>query len=326
MVHRLGVYVHSSPHRRDAFETIRKAKNPELSRGNIPLRDVPTRWNSTEAAIRRAILLQDTILAFTNRYHGDHCPRFTKDTFRALQAILPALEIFAQLTARYSTVEANSYRILTDLHVAITTLEDMRSRLPPNRQPSFRAAIAKLHKYMDRMLENDWVCAAFALDANVKEAGLNKLFVFYEREHRTSDVVQFIRTQLGRYEVDQPTLDSEQLVQNVRETSPNPFSSFVSFLDDGVDSTGGIDAWSEYNSSFALEKDLNRKPNESVLQFWKRQDRGNLKLKPLARVARDVLGIASSSVSVERLSLNPAMYLAGSEDLYLLLYWLSKLR
>jgi hypothetical protein len=128
-------------------------------------------------------------LPFSIRYANDGCLRFTQDTFHALEAILPALTIFANLTFRYTTVEANAHRILLDLHLALQQLQKMQRAVPPNRQPSFDAAIQKLRKYMNRMLSNDWICAAFALDANVKEAGLVELFEFYELEGRTSEVL-----------------------------------------------------------------------------------------------------------------------------------------
>ncbi|KAJ9120590.1 hypothetical protein QFC22_002519 [Naganishia vaughanmartiniae] len=209
---------------------------------------------------------------------------FTKDTFRALEAIQPALRSFTTLTARYSTIESIANRILLDLHLAIQNLSQMQ-----------------LRKYLDRMMQNDWICAAFALDANVKEAGIKKMFELYRIGDRTPEVVRFIRNRISSHHDDARSSDSKMQEPTPRERSPNPFATCTTHVVDSNCEKSVQDSWDEYNSTFSTEKDLNQYHNESVLQFWKRQDRTNHKLRPLAKIARDVLGVASSSTSVERL-------------------------
>lgn len=91
LVHQLGVYVHASPKRMAAFAQIRANKNPETSKGLLPLKDVVTRWNSKEAAIKRVLRLRATVESFTTRDTREKCPRFDKKVFVALERIQPTL-------------------------------------------------------------------------------------------------------------------------------------------------------------------------------------------------------------------------------------------
>ncbi|KAJ9116313.1 hypothetical protein QFC22_004753 [Naganishia vaughanmartiniae] len=91
-VHQLAIYVHASPQRKDEFETVRAAKNPETPKGLLPLKDVQTRWYSKEAAIARVIRLRKTVVAIHTRT-GSKCPRFTKQDFEALEIIQPTLMV-----------------------------------------------------------------------------------------------------------------------------------------------------------------------------------------------------------------------------------------
>lgn len=254
-----------------------------------------------DAAITRAIRLKETIIVFTSRYQSESCPRFTKETFRALEDVLPALDVFRKLTMRYSTVECNIYKVLPDMHVAIQQLTHMRDDVSHARKPSFQLAIDKLTKYIKKMLANNWMCAAFALDANVKEAGLFKIFEFYQMPTRADEVVAWIRERLASYQRDMSDSEGELPLSREREVSPNPFAASQQSEESRASCHSSNDAWEEYNNSCGHDLNLSRKANETVLQYWKRQESSNRKLEGLCNVARDVLGLSASSTSIERL-------------------------
>jgi hypothetical protein len=300
MVHRLARFVLASAGRRADFEVIRKQKNPGEGRGikRVLLKDVPTRWNSTFFAIQRAIHLKETIIAYTSQYHNSHCPRFTRDTFKALEEIMPTLEEFMKITHRYSTSDANVYRVLSDLHLALENLKAGEKKAAKERKRSFKLSRTKLQKYMDRYLANDWICAAFALDSRNREKGLASLFAAYNMSYRTTEVVAWIKAKASTYQ--EPQLDEPEeavRVLHTREESPSPFEEPD---DEDTSETNNADFWEEYNSPNPRAKGLSRLPDETVLQFWKRQESNNPKLRPLCRLVRDVLGLAPSSTCVER--------------------------
>lgn len=293
--------------KRKRFAAVRDAQQKELPRPIFPKADVSTRWDSTQAAIARAIELKKTILVYTASAPPGKCPPFTADTFKALEQILPMLDIFLKLTKRYSKAEVNVHKAIIDIHNAIAQLRKEKAKAAPARRHSFQAAIDKLMKYMIPMLNNNWLCAAFALDPVNKEKGLNILFgpAQYDMPERTEEVVEFIRRRMQLYEVptDDVPDDSSQTVVDRRSASPNPFASSSSNTSPAGSSSQAppLDAWSEYNSPYAHQRLIESKANEDILAFWKRQETTNFQLKPLSRVARDVLSLPASSVDVERL-------------------------
>jgi hypothetical protein len=304
MVHQLGVYIHSSPLRMDEFERIRAAKNPETPKGLLPLKDVVTRWNSKEAAIQRILRLRASVEVFTARETNPKCRRFTRETFAALDIVHPSLKIFLQLTQVYSEVGAHSYRIIPDLINAIDQLRELHSHpsVSAARYESSEAAIKKLNKYLKRFLNNQWVCAAFALDPTVREEGLQALRVDtynmpkqYKKtmafiRDRTKDYVNKSNRRLGPQENDVQMLKPKP--KRVNKFASTRFQAGHQEISHNVD-----DPWECYNSDL---KRFETVENESVLGYWKRMSQ-HRDMVPLCHFARDVLGLASSSASVERL-------------------------
>ncbi|KAJ9111765.1 hypothetical protein QFC22_006424 [Naganishia vaughanmartiniae] len=301
LVHQLGVFVHASPKRRAAFEKVRADRNPDTPKGLLPLKDVATRWNSKEAAISRVLRLRETVEYFTTRAKSDNCPRFNKKVFDALLRIQPTLQIFLQLTLDYSEVGANAYRVLPDLVNAIDQITEIHDHpsVSTARKRSAEAACAKLSKYLKRFLHNDWLCAAFALDPAVRQDGLWSLMEAYDLEDRYQDVLDWIESGFLAYADTENTRESE--VEVVRkEKNRQRANKFASerFKAGHQEITHDMDdPWACYNSTmtrFAM------KENDTVLGYWKRMSKER-ELWPLARFSKDVLGLAASSASVERL-------------------------
>lgn len=303
MVHQLGVYVHSSPKRMEDFERIRAKKNPETPKGLLPLKDVVTRWNSKEAAIGRVLRLRATVESFTTRATGGKCPQFKKSTFDALRVIQPTLKVFLNMTQVYSEVGASSYRIIPDLIDAIDQLEEIHSHpsVSAVRRECSDGAVDKLRKYLFKFLQNPWVCAAFALDPTVREEGMSQLLtVEYEGQQYFDTTLEFIKDRIRVYQESMKSSRSpkEDDVKWVKKaTRVNKFAS-SRYLTGQKEITHDVhDPWECYNSDM---KRFETTENESVLDYWKRMA-AFPEMRPLAMVARDVLGLASSSASVERL-------------------------
>lgn len=307
LAHSLGVFVHASPARMEAFENIRKERDPTITRGILPLKDVPTRWNSREAAIQRILKLRATIKVFCIRYKCERCPQLADDTFRILGLIQPALAVFRHLTLTYSESTANIHLAIGDLHDSITELRQMHDHvsLTEARRKSYNQAVSKLEKYLLLLLNNNWACAAFALDPMNREAGLERLFETYATAFddpslklRFDEVVEWLRKRVSKYEVKGVATTGPATEKNSKLTpwrknafaSRTPTQRNLSGEEDG-------DAWSFYNDD---SRRFEAEQNEKVLIYWRRQHNNPL-LRPLARVARDVLGMAPSTTSVERL-------------------------
>jgi hypothetical protein len=96
--------------------------------------------------------------------------------------------------------------------------------------------------------------------------------------------------------------EEADIVMLDREDSPDPFAIHQSQQSQNhVREDMPNDSWDEFNSRFATAKYIDARPGENILHYWKRQEETNIRLRPLARVARDVYGLSSSSTSVERL-------------------------
>jgi hypothetical protein len=89
------------------------------------------------------------------------CPKFTSNTFGAFADIRPILEIFLNLTKKYSTDDILVHEYISDLHTAISKIRAKALKLSPTRRVSCQVAASKLEKYLRRALHNDWLCAAF---------------------------------------------------------------------------------------------------------------------------------------------------------------------
>jgi hypothetical protein len=241
--------------------------------------------------------------AFTTRSTSNKCPRFSKAAFEALQVIQPSLKVFLQLTQVYSEVGANSYRIIPDLIAAIDELRDLHSHpsVSAARVQSSEEAIEKIQKYLKKFVTNRWLCAAFALDPTVREEGLHKLLTevygaapWYERTLRWINK----RVKVYQEELKHTLSPKQEEVEWVNK--PKRVNKFASarFQAGHQEITHDVDdPWACYNSDL---KRFETVENEPILHYWKRMAE-HKEMLPLAYVARDVLGLASSSASVERL-------------------------
>lgn len=312
--HNFAKYVLSSPTRREAFQKIRRNKQPDLKKDLLPKKDVSTRWNSTYEAICRLIDLKETVIAFCNQYADDKCPKLSKDTFRALEAIKPSLEHFDILTKRYSTVHVNIHRVMVDFHLLIQTLKAGHDKAAPDRRPSFKSAMDKMEKYLVKMLGNDWICAATVLDPWMKEKGLHRLLTEYpefDADERTQEVLDWILARAEAYRIaddleEDLAPDAVEFVETrVNLLESNPFASLHASHDPTLASGDCLqDGWKEYNAPqpqdrMTLPRQQSAK-RELILVYWRRQILTNRRLTPLARVAKDILGIPASSTSIER--------------------------
>jgi hypothetical protein len=247
--------------------------------------------------------LKPTVLAFTAEYASSQIPRFTPEVFNALELLLPALQVFLNLTQEYSKAEVNIHKSIKHTHLAIEKLQALKPKAAPARRASFEKAIMKLQKYINPMLQNNWICAAFALNPAIKEQGLANLFSTYGLPGRTQEVVDFIRKRMQAYQEEEAHEQEEEVIAlREKEDSPEPFAASCSQQSQSsTRDDPSVDAWGEFNSRFATAKYIIARLGENILQHWKRQSDTNIRLRPLARVARDILGLASSSTSVERL-------------------------
>jgi hypothetical protein len=306
LVHRLGVYVHSSPKRKEAFEKVRAKRDPDTPQGLLPLKDIITRWNSKEAAISRALRLRRTIESYTTQeYMNDSkCPRFTKGVFDALQVIQPTLKIFLQLTLTHSEAGSNVHRIIPDLQNAMDELKEIHQHpsVSAARRESSDAARDKLKKYMSTFLVNRWVCAAFALDPTVREEGLETLLTkVYQGQMYYEKTVRWIKKRVERYRElyhngSLRVPDEVEVVNKPKRV--NRFASTRFQVGNQAEVTHDTtDAWACYNSEVPRYTTFD---GETPLAYWKRMAEYK-EMKPLADVAKDLLGMASSTASVERL-------------------------
>lgn len=173
------------------------------------------------------------------------------------------------------------------------------------RQSSYQAAVGKLEKYLYKLLQNDWVCAAFALDPINRGAGLRTLFDTYSTlfedgnlQYRYDHVVSWIqsRAETHKKAAPVPTSGSKEAVTSTNPRRKNAFASRNSAQQTPL-SGNEMDLWNVYNDDSGT---FEAEGQESVLEYWRRQCKNTL-LEPLAQVARDLMGLAASTTSVERL-------------------------
>lgn len=203
--------------------------NKDTPVGLLPLKDVATRWNSKEAAIARVLRLRETVDYFTTRAKSDKCPRFNKKVFEALVRIQPTLKVFLQLTWTYSEVGAHAYRVLPDLVDAIDQIKEIHDHpsVSSGRKKSAKAACDKLTKYLERFLDNNWICAAFALDPAVRQDGFWNLMKAYSKEDRYYEVLEWIEHGLKGYatnDVDAGDNDVQVVKSKKKEQRVNIFN------------------------------------------------------------------------------------------------------
>ncbi|KAJ9116497.1 hypothetical protein QFC22_004939 [Naganishia vaughanmartiniae] len=292
-----------SSKRMAAFEKVRASKNPETPKGMLPLKDVITRWNSKEAAISRCLKLRATIESFTARANSTKCPRFPSKVFDALERIQPTLAIFLNLTQVYSKVGATSFRIIPDLVAAIDEIEEIHNHpsVSTARRKSSVGAVKKLQKYLNKFLKNPWVCMAYAFDQSVREEGLENCLAAYGMREHFGHVIRVLN---GRVASNKELLNerhSEEEIEVQAVGEKKKADKFASKRFEVAGSQGLThdrnDAWACYNSSDARYATI---PGEFILSYWKRMSEEK-ELRPLAMLVREVLGLASSSASAERL-------------------------
>ncbi|KAJ9091495.1 hypothetical protein QFC21_007195 [Naganishia friedmannii] len=305
LAHSLGVFVHASPARMEIFETMRKDRDPTTRTGTLPMKDVPTRWNSREAAVQRILKFRATIKVFCIRFKCERCPQLGNDTFRVLELIQPALAVFRHLTMTYSEATASIHLAIGDLHDSITELRKMHDHvsLTEARQTSYNQAISKLEKYFSLLLKDNWACPAFALDLMNRAAGLQRLFETYAAAFddpslklRFDEVEKWVQKRVTKYETNAPP-SSGPTTESTCNSAAWRKNVFATRTPSQNDLSTQENAWSIYNDdSRRFEAALDKK----VLPYWQRQH-SNRMMRSLACVARDVLGMAPSTTSVERL-------------------------
>ncbi|KAJ9109152.1 hypothetical protein QFC21_000480 [Naganishia friedmannii] len=166
------------------------------------------------------------------------------------------------------------------------------------RRESSDAARDKLRKYMNSFL----VCAAFALDPTVREEGLETLLTkVYQGQTYYEKTVRWIKRREERYRelYDNGSLRVPDEVEVVNKPKRvNRFASTRFQVGNQAEVTHDTtDAWACYNSEVPRYATFD---GETPLAYWKRMSEYKEK-KPLADLAKDLLGMASSTASVERL-------------------------
>lgn len=282
------------------FLAIKAGENADVQ-ASLPLKHVETRWNSIQLAIQRVIKLERTVLAFCKRYKDDEkCPKFTTSSFEILRMIEPVLGVFQELTAVYSEKTVTAHRILPDLHHALESLREIQetATMSDARCLPIQQARDKLRKYMLRFINNDWVCAAYCLDPENRAESLKNLLAAYDVPERFHEVDDWIQERVKKYRPTDVDADVTPVPEKVaRGRQPERHNAFAS-RKTATAIKDGQDAWKLYNvdnSPFGEPSS-----NETLLEYWTRHHK-TWQMRPLARVARDVLGLAGSSASVERL-------------------------
>lgn len=300
LVKRLAHYVLLSEQRKKVFLAIKAAENPEV-KASLPLKHVETRWNSIQLAVQRVIKLKKTVLAFCQRYKNDEkCPPFSTSSFDILMMIEPVLGVFQELTAIYSEKTVTVHRILPDLHHALESLRQIQetATMSDARCQPIQQARDKLQKYMMRFIDNDWVCAAYCLDPENRMESLKNLLAAYDSSERLEEVNEWIHDRVKKQEPTDVDIDVTPVPEKVvRGRQPARHNAFAS-RKTATAIKDGQDAWKLYN----IDNSPFGEPsaNETLLEYWARHHK-TWQMRPLARVARDVLGLAGSSASVERL-------------------------
>jgi hypothetical protein len=139
---------------------------------------------------------------------------------------------------------------------------------------------------------------AFALDPENRAQSLKDLLEAYGAAERVEEVNEWILDRVKKYtptEVDPETPPTPTERPRGRQIlRHNAFASrrTAAVIKDSQD------VWTLYNAEASPFGEASA--NETLLQYWARHDK-TTQMRPLAKVARDILGLAGSSASVERL-------------------------
>lgn len=117
--------------------------------------------------------------------------------------------------------------------------------------------------------------------------------------YRYKEVVASIRARLSRHKkaipAEEPRPDSESGSKS-QPRRKNAFASRTAAQRSSLQEND-LDAWDLFNDD---SRRFEAEDGEDILPYWKRQHK-NPSMEPLSQVARDVLGLAASTVEVERL-------------------------
>lgn len=198
------------------------------------------------------------------------------------------------------------------------------------RSRSFKLSAAKTKKYFIKFLHNDWVSAAYALAPDNRAPALERMLEAYELRRKMSAIVKCIKERV-KHRSDgveataaakvPPSQDDSERGHSLSRR-PNAFSSRHQ-ASPSASETVFDDAWELWNAEEGARFLENEK--ESVLQYWKRMSKIS-DLQPLARVARDLLGMAASSTSVERLFSQAGLMVTKKGGIFLRKCWSSRPR
>lgn len=167
---------------------------------------------------------------------------------------------------------------------------------PPRRQ-SFVAAQEKLEKYLLLMLEKDWGCTAFALDPFNRGEALKGILTAYGRASRYKKVEEWIVKRIEQHAVTAPPVAKAAVSASEKAKGDRRVSEFTTRKRNAATdpSNGVIDERELYNSE---ADSVNERNDESIPEYWRRMKFTN-RLPAMSAVGRDVLGMQSSTTSVE---------------------------
>lgn len=184
---------------------------------------------------------------------------------KALEETVPTLNEFMKIVQRYSTSDATIYRVLIDLHLALVQLRKGEDTAVKARKRSFKLAVDKLQKYVDRYLANNGISVAFVLDPRSREKGLANLFSAYNMSRRLSEVVNWIRARASlekKPEDETPEERTREKTRSAREDFPEPLEADRS--DEEEDEDSSLDLWDFCNASNPKAKGLKRQAEDTV--------------------------------------------------------------
>ncbi|CUA72929.1 Zinc finger BED domain-containing protein 4 [Homo sapiens] [Rhizoctonia solani] len=314
-VHCIAVDITSSAARRKRMRMITRALG--LERRAI-IKGVKVGWNSILAEIRRAILLKSAINQYVATLDegktGAALRRarklkkkwtITDEEWDALEELVKILEPFEAATRGYSK------RGRTVLHSVLPTYAVLRQMLIDSRVrlsvssvgsdiidtliEALKAGEKKLQKYFDLAIESD-----FTLLASILHPGMR--LVYFQDTQRWGALGESL-VKRGQalleylYDLYKQETSSEQ-AEYQPTPRPRPSSSTSGWID------GLLQLSNETKDSAFLEEVQNYLNGKyrykgGDISIWWRENEPNLPV--LARIARDILAIPATSVSVERL-------------------------
>ncbi|GAA5882385.1 hypothetical protein JCM16303_004102 [Sporobolomyces ruberrimus] len=290
-VRRASKHVLASPARRKVWaQACENAKIKNL----LPILDVRTRWNSLYDMLVRYLRNRQApkYYAFAMRNSPKPPPEISSEENIHIQRVCDVLEQFKTFTAVFSAVDARLDLVLVSYDFMIEKLETMKQELAPLPWTNaLEVTITKLRKYYVRCLDNDWVCAALALNPNYGFTKLEKIFDKNRVLPSGSDG------------------ESEDVVIVEPDTtrSDGVYSIFASYEQEPAQ-TQREDELARYQRE---ERSLTQK-HVPILVIWNNLQKS---MPGLAWAARCIYGASATSTSVERLFSAARSTLDGRERL-----------